>query len=260
MTPRLLPPPQCYVPQSSAIIPTESTNFVDSDEALSSGRVDFPADLSVHDPGYSSNPQLLRTQPVKKIATPVPMHMHTRSYDMMYMNPPLYLMQGAYPQYYPPQTYYEQSAMVPMEEESYYMPTPAYMPWTEKKGGRRRNPEKEEEKARFTISLESILEGRDTRTTLMIKNIPNKYNQRMLLSEIDERHKFQYDFFYLPIDFIVCLLYVTLSNDFFRIAAMLDTHSSTSYLHSTFSGSTRNLMEENGTNSTLKRQTLLSIN
>ena len=43
--------------------------------------------------------------------------------------------------------------------------------------------------------------GDDRRTTLMIKNIPNKYTQRMLLNTIDESFKGTYDFFYLPIDF-----------------------------------------------------------
>ena len=35
----------------------------------------------------------------------------------------------------------------------------------------------------------------------MVKNIPNKYTQKMLLATIDEQFKGQYDFFYLPIDF-----------------------------------------------------------
>lgn len=35
----------------------------------------------------------------------------------------------------------------------------------------------------------------------MIKNIPNKYTQKMLLAKINETHKGLYDFFYLPIDF-----------------------------------------------------------
>lgn len=35
----------------------------------------------------------------------------------------------------------------------------------------------------------------------MIKNIPNKYTQKMLLATIDEDLKGHYDFFYLPIDF-----------------------------------------------------------
>jgi len=35
----------------------------------------------------------------------------------------------------------------------------------------------------------------------MIRNIPNKYSQKMLLAAVDERHRGTYDFFYLPIDF-----------------------------------------------------------
>lgn len=34
----------------------------------------------------------------------------------------------------------------------------------------------------------------------MIKNIPNKYTQKMLLEKIDKLHSHRYDFFYLPID------------------------------------------------------------
>ena len=36
-----------------------------------------------------------------------------------------------------------------------------------------------------------------------IRNIPNKYTQRMLLDEIDLDFLGTYDFFYLPIDFKV---------------------------------------------------------
>jgi hypothetical protein len=35
----------------------------------------------------------------------------------------------------------------------------------------------------------------------MVKNIPNKYTQRMLLQTIDTKFYGKYDFFYLPIDF-----------------------------------------------------------
>jgi hypothetical protein len=35
----------------------------------------------------------------------------------------------------------------------------------------------------------------------MIKNIPNKYNQKMLMAKINLHNKDHYDFFYLPIDF-----------------------------------------------------------
>lgn len=41
----------------------------------------------------------------------------------------------------------------------------------------------------------------DFRTTLMIRNIPNKYTQKMLLESIDMIIPGSYNFFYLPIDF-----------------------------------------------------------
>ncbi|XP_031282976.1 protein MEI2-like 4 isoform X2 [Pistacia vera] len=56
-------------------------------------------------------------------------------------------------------------------------------------------------KKQYELDIERILQGEDTRTTLMIKNIPNKYTSKMLLAAIDERHKGTYDFVYLPIDF-----------------------------------------------------------
>jgi RNA recognition motif-containing protein len=59
----------------------------------------------------------------------------------------------------------------------------------------------EEDRSKFSLVVNKVRSGEDMRTTLMIKNIPNKYNQKMLLSAVDERHKGTYDFFYLPIDF-----------------------------------------------------------
>ncbi|XP_059289545.1 protein MEI2-like 5 [Lycium ferocissimum] len=53
----------------------------------------------------------------------------------------------------------------------------------------------------FQLDLDKIRCGEDTRTTLMIKNIPNKYTSKMLLAAIDEQHKGTFDFLYLPIDF-----------------------------------------------------------
>eukprot|EP00798_Chlamydomonas_sp_ICE-L_P021946 gene21946-28992_t len=53
----------------------------------------------------------------------------------------------------------------------------------------------------YALNNDRIRGGSDLRTTLMIKNIPNKYTQKMLLATIDERFKGTYDFFYLPIDF-----------------------------------------------------------
>ena len=36
--------------------------------------------------------------------------------------------------------------------------------------------------------LLQVMQGREARTTLMIRNIPNKYTQKMLLHEIDVHH------------------------------------------------------------------------
>lgn len=53
----------------------------------------------------------------------------------------------------------------------------------------------------FSLSIAKVASGEDKRTTLMIRNIPNKYTQQMLLAEINRNHRGNYDFFYLPIDF-----------------------------------------------------------
>ncbi|WCJ38605.1 terminal EAR1-like 1 [Euphorbia peplus] len=71
---------------------------------------------------------------------------------------------------------------------------------------------------RFLINGEAMVEAncRDSRTTVMIKNIPNKYSQKLLLNMLDnhciecneqiaegcgEQPLSSYDFVYLPIDF-----------------------------------------------------------
>jgi RNA recognition motif 2 len=53
------------------------------------------------------------------------------------------------------------------------------------------------------LDLDDVGNGRDTRTSLMVRNIPNKYTQQMLLSEFSENGHGPgiIDFFYLPIDF-----------------------------------------------------------
>ncbi|XP_057970285.1 protein MEI2-like 4 isoform X2 [Malania oleifera] len=57
------------------------------------------------------------------------------------------------------------------------------------------------DKKQYELDIDRILRGEDSRTTLMIKNIPNKYTSKMLLAAIDEHHRGTYDFIYLPIDF-----------------------------------------------------------
>ena len=64
------------------------------------------------------------------------------------------------------------------------------------------NPIPDSEKEKNIINLIDIIQNKDTRTTLMIKNIPNKYNISNLLEELNFYFKDTYDILYLPIDFI----------------------------------------------------------
>ena len=52
----------------------------------------------------------------------------------------------------------------------------------------------------YPIDLDKILKGIDTRTTVMIRHIPNKYSYKEILDEINIVCKDKYDFFYLPLD------------------------------------------------------------
>ena len=55
----------------------------------------------------------------------------------------------------------------------------------------------------LVMDLDAVEGGLDSRTSLMVRNIPNKYTQNMLLSEFAENGHGPgvIDFFYLPIDF-----------------------------------------------------------
>lgn len=44
------------------------------------------------------------------------------------------------------------------------------------------------------------MRGEDQRTTIMIKNIPCKFDQKIILDEISKKNKGNFDYFYLPID------------------------------------------------------------
>jgi hypothetical protein len=56
----------------------------------------------------------------------------------------------------------------------------------------------------FVFNMEEALSGSPTaRTTVMLKNIPNKYNQAQLMALVEEEEGFKgtIDFLYLPVDF-----------------------------------------------------------
>lgn len=55
----------------------------------------------------------------------------------------------------------------------------------------------------FSISFDRIINSKDKRTTLMIRNIPNKYNISALQEEINLCFEGKYDFLYLPLDYKV---------------------------------------------------------
>eukprot|EP00250_Pteridium_aquilinum_P018523 c24119_g1_i1 orf=729-3338(+) len=75
--------------------------------------------------------------------------------------------------------------------------------WVMERGRSRKtdNAVTHHDKKQYELDIQRIMRGEDSRTTLMIKNIPNKYTSKMLLAAIDEHHKGTYDFIYLPIDF-----------------------------------------------------------
>lgn len=79
----------------------------------------------------------------------------------------------------------------------------AHSEWIMDRGRSRKsdNAVSHHDRKQYELDIQRILRGEDSRTTLMIKNIPNKYTSKMLLAAIDEHHKGTYDFIYLPIDF-----------------------------------------------------------
>lgn len=65
------------------------------------------------------------------------------------------------------------------------------------------NSESGDNNRHLKMDLDHVEIGQDTRTSLMVRNIPNKYTQQMLLAEFEENGcgPGVIDFFYLPIDF-----------------------------------------------------------
>jgi hypothetical protein len=92
--------------------------------------------------------------------------------------------------------------------------------------------------------------GNDPRTTIMIRNIPNKYTITDLADEIDAELAGAYDFLYLPCDIKVAF-------SLFRTIATLATVSSISYRPFTSKNSIRCSTAINGQNSEARRYLLI---
>ena len=69
------------------------------------------------------------------------------------------------------------------------------------RSGRAGGGQSEEKRQRYYLNLDDVRSGADERTTLMIRNIPNKYTQKMLLEALEQNHRGHFDLLYLPIDF-----------------------------------------------------------
>ncbi|XP_031475062.1 protein MEI2-like 4 isoform X2 [Nymphaea colorata] len=91
--------------------------------------------------------------------------------------------------------------MFPNRNPMISMPPPFESSNERIRGRRSDSSNQTDNKKQYELDIDRILRGEDTRTTLMIKNIPNKYTSKMLLAAIDEHHRGTYDFIYLPIDF-----------------------------------------------------------
>ena len=61
------------------------------------------------------------------------------------------------------------------------------------------SPKNNHTRTSYEIDVDSVIQ--DGRTTCMIRNIPNKYTQQMLIDLINETHADTYDFVYLRMDF-----------------------------------------------------------
>ncbi|EEQ99635.1 hypothetical protein Pmar_PMAR010898 [Perkinsus marinus ATCC 50983] len=104
---------------------------------------------------------------------------------------------------------YQQPRVVPVESGSGSVAPPPELPEkascvSESVGSSRKYPKTTAvPNSQFVIDLGKVASGADPRTTCMIRNIPNKYTQKMLLKLFDSVPSIcgQYDFFYLPMDF-----------------------------------------------------------
>ena len=135
----------------------------------------------------------------------------------------------------------QMTPMMHMYTEPYYYymdnvhPTPT---------GRNRRVISTEESKAFLVDISKI--ESDGRTTIMVRNIPNKYTQDMLLDLFEKKHKKKFDFFYLPVDYNVLLI-------LFRIVVMLVMLSSTLSTSNSSLISIKTFTCENGKNSTLTK-------
>ena len=86
----------------------------------------------------------------------------------------------------------------------------------------------EEERKKYKIIIEDIINEKDQRTTIMLKNIPREISQLFLMSFLNNKYKGKFNFLYLPIDFIkrinVSYAFLNFKNSKDIIEIYLDLH------------------------------------
>ena len=63
-------------------------------------------------------------------------------------------------------------------------------------------------KSELEIDLKRILDNKEKRTTIMIRNIPNRYTQYNIVDIININYRGLYDFIYLPTDLKVVVYFI----------------------------------------------------
>ena len=85
-----------------------------------------------------------------------------------------------------------------------------------------------EERKKYKIIIEDIINEKDQRTTIMLKNIPRDISQLFLMSFLNNKYKGKFNFLYLPIDFVkkinVSYAFLNLKNSKDIIEIYLDLH------------------------------------
>ncbi|KAI2637518.1 RNA recognition motif 2-domain-containing protein [Xylaria nigripes] len=96
----------------------------------------------------------------------------------------------------------------PMAPRSAYVPRdmvgPRHLPTLNRRQNATRisrSPHYQQSNSHNHVDVNRIREGTDVRTTIMLRNIPNKVDQAMLKRIVDESSWGKYDFMYLRIDF-----------------------------------------------------------
>lgn len=94
-----------------------------------------------------------------------------------------------------------------------------------------------QEEMSLEIDINKILNNQDARTTVMIRNIPNKYDQKDVLKIIDSKGmKNKYDIFYLPIDFTnICnygYAFINLIDPLYVVQLYLELNNKSPWDHS----------------------------